>query len=244
MGKDFIEYKSESGMVPYSAATICFCLTDYAKKYIKEEHKLIKNIAPEVRDAVLVDAINYLGAVAWCDFGLYTSDLYDNKKHDDYVETQILLTLLQNHYANYIFKQDLVKSVLRNNHMNKCTEEFNINDGVLVIVDFINYIARTNEYDRVFTIGDLYEKYKIQKHNIEMKQLRKFLESTSKYNKRIIDGQSINYIYNKIIDEDKTKDIKIDEEFNALAYAFAKLKTNEKSQIPVIDKKILEMKKR
>lgn len=36
----------------------------------------------------------------------------------------------------------------------------------------------------------------------------------------------------------------VDKEIYAMAYAFAKMKNNEQSQIPIIDKKILEMKKK
>ena len=61
MGKEFVEYQSENGRIPYSASTLCFCLTQYAKDYISDERKLTSKIDSKVRDAVIVDAINFLG---------------------------------------------------------------------------------------------------------------------------------------------------------------------------------------
>lgn len=271
MGKEFVEYHSENGKIPYSASTLCFCLTQYARNYIKQERKLIANVDNKVRDAVLVDAINYLGAQAWCDFALYTRDLHDNRIDEEYVDPQALLTVIQNFYANYIFDQNLVESVLRNRHMNECREEFNANDGALVLIDFINYVANVNEYDRTFTIRDLYEKFKIQHHNKEMNQLKKFLESTNGYSEKLANGESIDSIFEEMAKEHNLKYVaedgtyhytdvirnrvgqskmhswdaqEVDEEIYAMAYAYAKMKSDEQSQVQVIDKKILEMKKR
>lgn len=35
MGKEFIEYHSENGRIPYSAPTLCCCLTQYVRNYCK-----------------------------------------------------------------------------------------------------------------------------------------------------------------------------------------------------------------
>ena len=271
MKKEFIEFQSENGRAPYSASTICFCLTEYAKKYINEKRLLTKNIDINIRDAVLVDVINYMGMVGCIDFALYTKDLYDGKKHNDYVEPQTLITLLVNHLGNYIFKHNLVNSITRNKHMNNVKDIFDINDGILIIIDFINYITEVNKYDRVFTIKDLYEKYKNQHYNLKMQELKEFLESTNEYNEKLLNNESINSIFEQMAKENALKyvdnngtyhytdDISIergnskmdfidtrfvDKEIYAMAYAFAKMKNNEQSQIPIIDKKILEMKKK
>lgn len=131
MGKEFVEYQGET--IHCSASTICSCLTDYAKDYIKNDNEKIANIDTKIRDAVLVDAINYLGGQAFFGFGLYTYDLYDNRKRDTYVEPQALLTMTTNYYATYIFNEGITKSVLRNNHMNEVKEEFDANDGAIVL---------------------------------------------------------------------------------------------------------------
>ena len=59
--KEFVEYDNGRNTVPYGATSICFCLTDYAKKYIIEDRVITKGVNDDVRDAVVVDAINYLG---------------------------------------------------------------------------------------------------------------------------------------------------------------------------------------
>lgn len=273
MGKEFIEYHSENGRIPYSASTLCFCLTQYAKDYIAENRKITSDIDKKVRDAVLVDAINYLGVQGGCDFALYTKDLYDAQRHEEEVDPQCLLTAMVNHYAYYMFNQGIVESVLRNNHMNECTEQFDANDGAIVLLDFINYITKRNDYDRTFTIGELYEKFKVQRHNAELNELKKFLELTGQYNQRLANGRSIDAIFGsmarkhnlKYVAEDGTyhyTDIiknrvgqsqmyfwdaeEVDEEIYAMAYAYAKMDDDSKQppQTEIINKKILEMKKR
>lgn len=270
MGKEFIEYHSENGTIPYSVSTLCFCLTQYAKDYITENRKITSNIDKKIRDAVLVDAINYLGVQSYCDFALYTQDLYDDKRHEEIVDPQCLLTAVVNHYAYYMFNQGIVESVLRNNHMNECTEQFDANDGAIVLLDFINYISKKNDYDKTFTIREIYEKFKRQRHNGEMNELKKFLELTSKYSLELANGRSIDAIFEsmalkhnlKYVAEDGTyhytdtiRDMvgqsqmyfwdaeEVDEEVYAMAYAYAKMDNDsmQSSQTEIINKKILEM---
>lgn len=167
----------------------------------------------------------------------------------------------------------MVQSVLRNNHMNDCTNEFDVNDGAIVLVDFINYLAQVNDYDRKFTIKDLYEKFKAQDHKAEMNRLKRFLEKTYKYNERLADGESIDNIFAdmarkhnlKGISEDGTyyyTDVissrggqsemhswdkkEVEEEIYAMAYAYGKMNNDVKEhpQTEIINKKLLEMKKR
>lgn len=273
MGKEFIEYHSETGRIPYSASTLCCCLAQYVRNYISSNREIIANIDKDVRDAVLVDAINYLGTYGGCDFALYTEDLYSGRVDDEQVDAQCLLTTVQNFYATYIFQHGMVESVLRNNHMNNCTNEFDANDGAIVIVDFINYLAQVNDYDRKFTIKDLYEKFKTQDHRAEMNRLKEFLEKTSKYSEMLATGETIDSIFKnmsiaydlKNISEDGTyhyTDVissrvgqsemfswskrAIETEIYAMAYAYAKMSSDIKKhpQTEIINKKILEMKKR
>ena len=48
--------------------------------------------------------------------------------------------------------------------MNEVKEKFDANDGATVLLDFINYIAKINDFDRTFTMKDLYAKYQKQHH--------------------------------------------------------------------------------
>lgn len=270
MGKEFIEYHSENGKIPYSATTLLFCLTQYAKDYVKENREITSNVDKNVRDAVLVDAINYLGIQGFCDFALYTKNLYDDRKYEEDVDAQCLLTTVVNHYAYYMFDQGIVESVLRNNHMNDCNEPFDANDGAIVLLDFINYISKRNDFDRTFTIKELYEKFKVQQHKNEMKQLKNFLELTGKYSQELVSGHNVDDIFQSMAQEhhlkyiaqdgtyhytDKFRDVlnqlyffnkkEIEAEIYAMAYAYGKM--NEESKQPpqteIINEKILEMKR-
>lgn len=270
MGKTFIENYSNNVKKPYLEYTLCSCLTDYAIDYIAEDRSIISNIDKNIRDAVLVDAINYLGLHGGCsgcsEFGLYTEDLYDTKIGAEKLDTQYLLIAIQYFYAIYIFQYGMVESVLENNITTNCTEQFDANDGAKVLVDFINYIAQVNDYDRRFTIKDLYEKFKIQEHKAEMNRLKDFIEKSSEYSERLVAGESIDSIFNdiaikhnlssisddgKYIDNDLdemypwTKK-SIEEEIYAMAYAYGKMSDDikEQPQTEIINKKMLEMKKR
>lgn len=253
MGKEFVEYNEKT--LHCSTSTVCYCLTNYAKDYIKNDNEKIANIDTKIRDAVLVDAINYLGSQAWCDFGLYTCDLYDNRKHDAYVEPQALLSAITNYYANYIFDEGITKSVLRNNHMNEVKKEFDANNGAIVLLDFINYIAKINDFDRTFTMKDLYDKYLKLHHKMELKELKRFLELSGNYTQRLQNGETVDNILDTIKEKNGVSDLEkvsswqkvlIDDELYVLTYAYAKLddETKLETDNEVINAKIKEMSKR
>lgn len=266
MGKGFIEW--ENATIPYKADTLCFCLTQYARNYIASNREANANIDKNVRDAVLVDVINYMGYLGCYNFGLYTTDLYLKKVDEAEVDPQCLLPVLRNYFATYIFQYDMVKSVLKNNHMNDCTEEFDVNDGATVLVDFINYVAQVNDYDIRFTIEDLYKKSELLKYKNDMGDLKLFLEKVSKYNERLIAGESIDNIFDDVAEKhnlgrisqkgtyycyDNIKrkmyhsdKLTIEGEIYAMAYAFGTMPNDNKEQpqTAIINKKLLEMKRK
>ncbi len=273
MGKEFFEYHSDNDRIPYSASTLCSCLTQYVRNYISSNREIISSIDKNVRDAVLVDAINYLGTYGGCNFALYTKSLYSGRVYKEVVDAQILLTIIPNFYATYIFQHGMVDSVLWNRHMNNCTNEFDVNEGATVLVDFINYIAQVNGYDRKFTIKDLYEKFKTLDHEVEMSRLKSFLEKASEYRDRLDFGDNIDSIFAEMASEHDLKSIsedgtyhytdifrdrvgcsemypwdkeKVEEEIYAMAYAYGKKYSDakEQPQTDIINQKILEMKKR
>lgn len=266
MGKEFVEYKREDGIIPYNIQTLCLCLTQYAKDYIKKnDNQNIANI--DVRDAVIVDAINYLGLQSWCDFALYTKDLYDNKKHEEGVDGQCLLTVLINYFACYI-NSGISSSVLRNNHMNNVKEKFDDLNGELVIVDFMNYIASINEFDRIFTVDELNMRFATLEYKKGLNELKKFLEMTKKYNESLLNGKNMHNIFCRLAEEKGLSHISrrgkfynengkemhiwdkepIDNELYAMGYAFAKLKFENaidgKIEDKIIRDKVREMKRK
>ena len=271
MGKTFVEYHSDDVKKPNLEYTFCSCLTNYAIDYVAENRSAISNIDKKVRDAVLVDSINYLGFHGGCsgctEFGLYTEELYDTKNEKaEKLDTHYLLTAIQYFYAIYIFQYGMVESVLENSIMTNCTDKFGANDGATVLVDFINYIAQVNDYDRKFTIKDLYEKFKIREHKNEMNRLKDFIEKSSEYRERLVDGETIDdiftdmaikhnlssisddgeYIYTDLDKMYPWSNREIEEEIYAMSYAYEKMSSDikEQPQTEIINQKILEMKKR
>lgn len=155
MSNNFHYY--EDSKIPYYVSQVCDCVTQYAKEYVQEADRMIDNIDTKVRDVVLVDAINYLGGIGHIYFGLGIKNLYDEKTYEKEVAPQCLLTTLVTQYGYYIFSLGIVKSVLRNKY-NGCDEPFDDKDGAIVLIDFINYVAEKNNYDKRFTIEDIFER--------------------------------------------------------------------------------------
>ncbi len=148
--------------IPYSVGTVCFCMTQYAKDYAKSKQNSEAIISKEVRDAVVVDSINYVGLSCGMDFALYTCDLYDDKKHDESVEPNTLLTVMLNHYSQYI-AHDVPASITRNNHMNELQEEQEVSsvDCIATLVDFMNHIASINNIEKTFTAEELIQRKQV-----------------------------------------------------------------------------------
>lgn len=155
---------SGNDRIPYSGGTVCFCMTQYAKNYVKAKENSEAVIAKDIRDAVIVDSINYMGLSCGMDFGLYTCDLYDDEKYDEMVEPNTLLTVILNHYSSYI-EYGIPASITRNNHMNNLQEKQKVSDidCVSTLANFMNYIASANNIDKVFSAEELIQRKQILK---------------------------------------------------------------------------------
>ena len=256
-----------NGRLPYSCDLICESIADYAALYVEEERKVTKNINPRLVDAVLVDAINYMATEQYSDFYVEATDLYEYR-YNCVDDSQFLLNELLYWYPLYLFDQDVVYSV-RNSELTEFKKKFNKDDAVLIIVDFLNFIASNNNYDRVFTASDLYNRYKEFAHIREMNQLRNFLESTDEFTRRLNGGQNIEKLYERVAGRNNLKKVsnngvyyytddvaprkgdqfmnewdaaQVDKELCSLAYAYAKMTGKEEAGIKGIDLKIKEMK--
>jgi hypothetical protein len=174
--KPFEELIVSSGdKIPYSGDTVCFCMTQYAKDYVKARESITNTINKDVRDAVIVDAINYMGTSCGMDFCLYTCDLYEDKKHLQMVEPNTLLTVMLNHCSGYIYR-GIPKSVIRNSHMNKLQENQEVSDEdcIATLVDFLNFIARENNIDKNFTAEELIQRKQILKERAKVLKKSRF----------------------------------------------------------------------
>ena len=249
----------------------CNDLVEYAKMYIKENRKLTSNIDQEVRDAVLIDSINYFGLINGYDCLFNTDNLYDSKKYSVKIDINNLLNSITKVYSNYIFEEGIVDSVLLNGHTNKL--EFNEQDGILVLIDFINYISKINNIDKIFTLKELKEKHQQEKHIKEMNELKKFLTMAYEYYDRLYEDDTIEEIYEEMCTKYELKNISstgtynytleaskkygrtqmypwdkrlAEKELYAMSYAYAKMYGGNKHSLKIkpIKQKINEMKHR
>ncbi len=254
MGSDYYEIIPESGRYPYKPSEICFCLSEYAKKYIKENREKIKNIDRKITEAVIVNFINYLGMVGWCDFALYTKSLHDETYKGKLVDSNTLISILLNYGGIYLYNNDFVTSILDNKHMSEITNPFEPYLGEIVLLDFINYVTKQNGYKNVFTIDTLMTRAKVQKDLIEthdtqreLSKLKTFLINSGNYYRILSKTHSINEAYEDINDIGEILEPTLDSRFYELAYAYAKLnrEKEEDEEIPEpIQEKLLEMKVR
>lgn len=201
MKKEFVEY--EGNTIPYRASEICFCLSDYAKSYILENRSVIKNIDNDVRDAVLVDLINYLGMIGCIDFGIYSKDLYEKQDKQCFVDSQCLISGIYKNLSYYLYYTNPSNSIKLNNHMNNCKREVSFEDISFVVNDFLNYLLEVNGYERVFSLLEMKNIADNMKHNMEMKRLKNFLISTEEFNSALLNGEDIVKLYRKVSDQNK-----------------------------------------
>ena len=243
--------------------TIYNNLVNFTIDYIKEDSPNISNISVSIKDGVLINLLNNVGI----GYGNYTIDeLYDFQSDFYSFNTEAFLKYVVKFIASYIFDIDIVKSVLEDydyGFHSRCIE-FDPNDGVKVLVDFLNYIAKRCSYNHTFTTYELYVINEYQKYKREMKQLKEFLIKTGEYSKKLANDENINDIFdelinklnliydaennslhNKVVPEAKSLVFisGVDEEIDALAYAYAK-DDKVKNEIPeneLIRKRLIEM---
>lgn len=201
MKKEFVEYEGKT--IPYRASEICFCLSDYAKSYILENRNVIKNIDNDVRDAVLVDLINYLGMIGCIDFGIYSKDLYEKQDKQYFVDSQCLISGIYKNLSYYLYYTNPSNSIKLNNHMNKCKREVSFEEISFIVSDFLNYLFEVNDYERVLSLFEMKNIADEMKHNIEMNKLREFLISTEEFNDVLLKGENIVKLYRNVSSQNK-----------------------------------------
>lgn len=251
MKKVFIESK-EIPKRTYRGLIFCDWISQCAKDYIKEKRKIFLEIDYKTRDKVLVDAINFIAHIRNCNFKLSENDLYNKKFVNVSLEYNSFLSLTINYFSTYIFEYNI------NNYNGNCE----------ILLDFINYIFEKYNYNRVFTLNELKEKSKKQVYIKDLVKLKIFLTNSSKYIKRLLNGETIDSIFTEIeecnslnfysknekyyyenymeILENTQKNmwqyeiITKEEKIYALAYSYYKL-YNKYTNIPTINQKIKEM---
>lgn len=254
---NFKEFKGNKN--GFSGVTLCHCLTDYVKNYIKES-KI--NIDSKERDAILVIFINYLGYQGAIDLALYAKDLYKEKTYGDKIEPNKLITNLLNHGSYFLYNNDIAKTIQENSHMHEFKGKINKYNVARVVVDFINYIAKVNYIERRFSIKELRDRYEKYESKTKLKTLKKFLKNSSTYSELFVNGETLENLYRyfieykEIISElylekcgqlyfdivgKKEIDEELDDELYELAYAYVKSGIQSPDEPKIIQKLKLEM---
>ena len=197
MGKTFMEYTDK--IIEYNGYSICEVVAQYAKDYIEIDRDLIYDVDYDVRDAVLVNIVNYLSSVNKSHFYFKSKHLYNNKVTKEKVDPQTILSVLFNHLSVHLFNDDLVNSVMLDGRRHNCHVPFNVNDGIKVIIDFVNYVGERNGFDRYFTLDDFYNKYKELSYKYEMNKLKVFLYKVNDYTNKLVKGKNIDQLYKELI---------------------------------------------
>lgn len=197
MGKDFIEYSDN--FIEYNGYSICEVVAQYAKDYVQIDRDLTYDVDEDIKDAVLVNIVNYLSSVNKSHFYFKARHLYNNKVTKEKVDGQTILSVLFNHLSVHLFNDDLVQSVLLDGRRHNCRVPFNVNEGRKVVIDFVNYVSEINGFDRYFTLDDFFNKYKELSYKHEMNKLKVFLYKVNDYTNRLAKGENIDDIYKKLI---------------------------------------------
>ena len=163
---------------------------------------------------------------------------------------QLFLTRLTNLFSNYIFgggATNFIKS-MQEESKEDVDKKLDINDCAEILLDFMNFVAKSRDWHTVFTINDLYEEYSKQKHKAEIKELKEFINLSNYYKKELSKGKKIDDILSDILEKNNIYITKVfdslnlnslsdegnkkvlDRELYALAYAYAKSSDRTKSK--------------
>lgn len=115
---------------------------------------------------------------------------------------QLFLTRLINLFANYIFGNKAEAFIKRIQEENPKDDEnkFDIDDCATLLLDYMNFVARTRGWHKVFTLKELHDEFVYQKHKAELKELKKNIEDSSRYMSNLLDGK----------DKDTTENVRED----------------------------------
>lgn len=228
----------------------------HPSKHISEKYdsKIIKKLLRgHVLNEVFFKARNG-GFNGYCDYRIDYSDslwyLPEYKSYGNDFVFQLFLTRLINLFSNYIFGNgvtNFVKSIQKESKED-VDKKIDINDCAAILLDFMNFVAKSRGWHTVFTINDLYEEYSKQKHKAELKELKNFINLSNYYKKELSKGETLENILAKILEKNHINIAKVfdkldlnslsdegnkkvlDRELYALAYAYAKSGAKTKSK--------------
>ena len=268
MVRKYFKYQDNDEKNTYSDYDFYFCLTQYAKDYIAQGVNL--NIESQVRDAILADSINYFSNRLGVNLVLHVDELYVHKKYVSVVDPECLLDTVLKYYSFYMFSHNMVDSILNNKKIYQCETTFDVSDAISILINFINYISKVNNFGRIFTVKELYNQYCQEQYKQDMLELKEFLRLVARFGQLTLMGKNVQSIlemigrendlhlcvcdnkyryvkkekrisgFTKVIPVDSKK---VDDCLYALAYFCGKQGNQEIKDIDILSQKVLEMKK-
>ena len=257
----------QEGIMPLGNHSICNMFekafhpekSDYY--YFQEKYYPSKDISAKINKKIMsqfwMDVYMYIlylnerdvDDIYYCDYyvdqSYYLGDLENYQEYylygDDFF-FQLFLTRLINLFANYIFGNKAEAFIKRIQEENPKDDEnkFDIGDCATLLLDYMNFVARSRGWHEVFTLKELHDEFVDQKHKAELKELKNFIIDSSWYISDLLDGKNIDEIFGHILERhhinipkvlnkyvlsnarDSQREI-LDDELYTLAYAYAKV---------------------
>lgn len=243
MKKELIEYQEELSPVPNHPVMISKYLLEQTKKYIKKEKNIKTTEELVIEERVILDALGHVLNFLNCDY----KNRMDNDILEEQLNYQYIITLLFIFFASYPFEKEKKRV-----YSDTLTDQ----EVASILVTFLNEIVHENDYERTFTVRDLYQQYDYQDYQMKMLSLKAFLYKTSTYYKMLDAGITVDSLLKSYLEEEGidhiskygncyyTKEMKellgaseieipkleserILKEIDALCYAYAKLSSRK-----------------
>lgn len=271
---DYHEYGSridperyeETGIMPINNLLLeriymnAISLDKFNYGYFEEEYHPSKHISEKYGSKIyekLLDEVFFKthnsGFNGYRDYHIgYWDSLWHSPEYELYGNDfvfQAFLTRLINHFSNYIFggsATDFIKSI-QEESKEDVDKKIDINGCAAILLDFMNFVAKSRDWHTVFTINDLYDEYSKQKHRVEMQELKYFIILANDYKKLLSKGVKLDNILldffekksiyvTKVFDRVSLNSVDeghkefVDKTLYALAYAYAKSSDRTKSK--------------
>lgn len=149
--KQFEEYKQSN--LPCSAMSVCYHLLNCAREYATESLD-VDDIENSTRDAVVVDVLNYIGAITTKDFQVESRDLYRDKERCPEIDGNMVVTVLWN-YGSYFL------NILHPHYQRASSavqEQLLGKEDIRVLQSFLNDVSRQHKIDRKFSKEEIYQR--------------------------------------------------------------------------------------
>lgn len=167
MKKEFIEYQGNVSECPNKITDIVGYLLVVFKKYIKENELNYSKLEMNIIIKIINDALGYTFSLVDKNNSLVVLDKEDNGLNMDY-----LITLLLCSFSKYSFTNE-----------KKISEQYRFSNKEVasILINFLNYVASDNGYDREFDLRDFVTKYQDLYRKEELEEFKKFILKVDQY---------------------------------------------------------------